>query len=127
MKKHAFLIKWHRVGRTVTPVLDAHTSCVWPLGPEDQDTVAAKALIAMIDGHGNLPSDVKNFLNTFFALRLRLRYQSGDVTGPYIINDVDEILDAEGLDSWVQNASDEELARYHFAAHTVNRRKHARR
>lgn len=127
MKKHAFLVKWHRIGRTVTPVLDAHAECVWPLGPEDTDLTSARALVAMIDGHENLPPDVKRFLSHYMGMTLRLRYQSGDVTGPYLINDIDEALNADSLDTWVQHCTDEELSRYHHAAHRVNRRKHAHR
>lgn len=121
MKKHAFLVKWHRIGRTVTPVLDSHVECVWPLGPEDTDVISARALVAMIDGHENLPPDVKRFLSHYMGMTLRLRYQSGDVTGPYIINDVDEALDADGLESWLSVVSDAELHRYHHNAHRRNR------
>jgi hypothetical protein len=121
MKKHVFLVKWHRDGRVVTPVLDAYAGCVWPLSPEDKDVVAARALLAMIGGQEALPDDVKQFLSSYTGMTLRLRYQSGDTTGPYMVDDVDEALDAETLNDWVGSITDEELHRYHINAQRVRR------
>lgn len=121
MKKHAFLVRWTRQGRTLVPVLDSHASCVWPLGPEDNDVVAARALMIMIGGQDNLPKEVKDFLHAYWAMTLRLRYSNGDSTGPYVMNDVDEQHDADSIDEWLKSASDEELGRYHHAAHKVGR------
>jgi len=123
MRKHAFLVRWRREGRQVTPVLDSYASCIWPLGPEDNDVVSAKALIAMIDGHDNLPDEVKRFCNAYNGMLLRLRYQSGDVTGPYLINDEDDHHTDQSIQEWLASASDAEIARYHSSAHRVNRRK----
>lgn len=121
MRKHAFLVRWHREGRTVTPILDAYASCIWPLGPEDNDLTSARALIAMIDGHDNLPKEVKQFLSQYFGMTLRLRYSSGDTTGPYLINDDDEVHTDQSIQEWLVTAPDSEIARYHHNAQRVNR------
>jgi hypothetical protein len=121
MKKHAFLIRWAREGRSVGPVLDMHAECVWPLGPEDNDVLSAKALVAMIGGYDNLPKDVKSFMHAYHAMQLRLRYSNGDTTGPYLMNDDEEVHNAESIDQWLASASDEEISRYHHKAGRVNR------
>jgi hypothetical protein len=122
MRKHAFLVRWRREGRLVTPVLDSYASCIWPLGPEDNDVLSARALVAMIDGHENLPKEVKHFCSAWQGMLLRLRYQSGDTTGPYIINDDDDVHTDQTIQEWLASASDGEIARYHASAQKVNRR-----
>lgn len=126
MRKHAILVRWMRINRAVHPVLDAHAMCEWPLGPEDNDVLSARALSAMIDGYDNLPIDVRRFCHAYWAMHLRLRYSNGDTTGPYIINDVEGTLDQDGIENWLATVSDAELARYHHAAHRVTRRINAR-
>jgi hypothetical protein len=122
MRKHAFLVRWRREGRTVTPVLDSYASCIWPLGPEDNDVLSARALLAMIDGKDNLPKEVIQFLHAYQGMTLRLRYSSGDTTGPYMINDDDDFHTDQTIQEWLVTASDEDIARYHSAAPRVNRR-----
>jgi hypothetical protein len=119
MRKHAFIVRWCREGRVVIPKLDSHASCVWPLGPEDNDVLSARALIAMI-GHDDLPKEVKQFMHSYWGMTLRLRYSNGDSTGPYLINDDDGVHTAETIDDWLSTAPDEEIARYHHAARKVN-------
>lgn len=121
MLKHAFLVRWRREGRVVTPVLDSYVACVWPLGPEDNDVLAAKALTAMIDGADNLPKEVKQFMHGYWGMMLRLRYSNGDTTGPYLINDDDEIHTDQTIQEWLVTAPDSEIARYHHNAQRVNR------
>lgn len=121
MKKHAFLVRWRRDGRVVTPILDAYVSCVWPLGPEDNDVLSARALLAMIGGQPALPDDVKHFCSGYEGMLLRLRYQSGDTTGPYMVNDDDEVHSDQTIQEWLAGAPDAEIARYHVQAHRRNR------
>lgn len=121
MRKHVFLVRWKREGRTVTPMLDAYASCIWPLGPEDNDVTSARALVAMIDGYDNLPKEVKQFLSAYTGMMLRLRYQSGDTTGPYMINDVDDVHTDQTIQEWLVTAPDAEIARYHANCQRVNR------
>lgn len=109
MLKHALLIRWHRDGRTVTPILDAHCQCQWPLGPEDNDLASARALRLMAD----LPKEVEKFMGSFFAMNLRVRYGM-DITGPYLINDADESLDPNMIDEFVRHADDATLNKYLF-------------
>jgi hypothetical protein len=121
MRKHVFLVRWKREGRIVTPVLDAYATCIWPLGPEDNDVVSARALLAMIGGQPNLPDDVKSFCSAYTAILLRLRYQNGDTTGPYMINDVDNMHTDQSIQEWIINVPDDELHRYHVNNQRVNR------
>ena len=121
MRKHVFLVKWRREGRVSTPLLDAYATCVWPLGPEDNDNLSARALVAMIDGHDNLPPEVKSFMHAYQGMVLRLRYQSGDTTGPYMINDDDEVHTDQTIQEWLVTAPDEELHRYHVNANRRHR------
>lgn len=125
MRKHAFLVRWHRIGRTVSPLLDMHASCHWPLGPEDNNLMTARALQAMVGGYQSLPKDVREFCSAYMGMMLRLRYSTGDTTGPYVINDVDGALDRDGLESWLATVSDEELRRYHAPTPRIRNRRYA--
>lgn len=124
MRKHAFLIRWVRDGRIVRPVLDAYVTCIWPLGPEDTDNKSAQALVAMLDGAENLPPDVLRFCSHYMALELRMRYaNAGEMTGPYIINDVEDFYTDQSIQEWLQSATDAEIHCYHHAAGRRNRHK----
>lgn len=116
MVKHLFLVRWVREGRVSSPMLEMYASCVWPLGPEDNDVVSAKALGAMIGGYENLPHDVRSFCSAFWAMTLRMRYNQSDMTGPYILNDVEEVMGRGDVQRWVEDVSYAELSRYHAAA-----------
>lgn len=126
MVKHLFLVRWVREGRVASPVVDMHASCVWPLGPEDNDTVSAKALGAMIGGYENLPPDVRSFCSAYWGMSLRMRYNPSDMSGPYVLNDADEVMGRDDVQRWVEGLSDGELSRYH--ANSLRRRsRHADR
>ncbi len=116
MKKHMFLVRWYREGRIVTPVLDMHMSCVWPLGPEDKDPIAARALLSMVGGTANLPDEVKKFLDAYKGMSLRMRYNSDDMQGPYLVDDYEGTYTRETLVDWLRTVSDKDLERYHVGA-----------
>ena len=93
-------------------VIDAYASCQWPLGPEAYGSKEAAALLAMIDGEENLPQDVRKFMSAYAPMSLRLRYAGAGTTGPYLINDIEEVYDRETLEKFFDTLSDKELRKY---------------
>lgn len=118
-----FLVGWNREGRTMKREFHAYVSCIWPLHESANGIDDAKALLAMIDGRENLPEEVKQFCAAYFPMTLRARYAGEGVTGPYLINDIDEAFDRDTLETYLDTLSDRELGQYHCTFHKVNRRR----
>jgi hypothetical protein len=116
MRKHMFLMGWRKEGRTLKREFHAYTSCIWPLHPDANEKNDATALLAMVDGIENLPKEVQEFCNAYHPMMLRSRYAGHDVTGPYLIDDVDEAFDMDTLEAYLDTLSDQELGKYHCKA-----------
>jgi len=109
-----FLMTWYREDRTLKRVFDTYVCCDWPLHETANQKGDAEAMIAMIDGYENLPEDVKQFCNAFNGMHLRRRY-GNDVTGPYLVNDVDDAFDRDTLEEYLDTLSDAELNKFHYS------------
>lgn len=108
-----FLMGWRREGRQLKREFHSYATCDWPLHESANTKGDAEALLAIIDGFDNLPVDVRNFCNAYNGMVLRRRYAGQDVTGPYLINDVDNAFDRDTLEEYLDTLSDKELDKYH--------------
>lgn len=94
-------------------MLDSYASCIWPLPPEGASRDVAQAYLAMIDGEKNLPEDVQKFMQGSQWMWLRMRYNSSEMTGPYLINDEEEVIaDGDAMQAVVDTWDDETLSHY---------------
>ena len=96
MKKHLFLLGWEREDRVVKRRFEMYIACGWP-SPPDATWKDVEAMAVMADGEG-LPTLVEQMCYAVFPMTLRARYAGDGVTGPYVVDDPEDLTQEQLLE-----------------------------